>query len=382
MINVNRTSTELHLVAPLGGRDELIDSLRALLLQPFIDGTQPWATTVRVNRVRDNATLLPPGSTPDRIVTNRSGTAMLITGPDWSLLVSRGRGGFARLVVTAADEDLGRSIIDSALAEATEPESPEQEAAVTRISFWHATQWGGRRTERSISVCRWEDIRRNYGRRVGVALSRLSGTDLEQASGRLVLLHGPPGTGKTTALRALAHAWRKQCRFEYVLDPERVLGDSGYLMSVVYGEDDYGSPAAIPEAEGAGPPKRRWRLLILEDCDELIRTDAKRSTGQALARLLNLTDGILGQGLDLLVAITTNEPLAQLHPGVTRPGRCLAQVEVGRLTPAEARAWLGPAAGVSAVGPAGATLAELFAIRGELGIIQEVTPDVAIGSYL
>ena len=39
----------------------------------------------------------------------------------------------------------------------------------------------------------------------------------------------------------------------------------------------------------------RWRLLILEDCDELIRGDAKSGTGQSLARLLNLTDGILGQ---------------------------------------------------------------------------------------
>ena len=44
------------------------------------------------------------------------------------------------------------------------------------------------------------------------------------------------------------------------------------------------------------PGEGRWRLLLLEDCDELIGADAKRASGQALSRLLNLTDGLLGQG--------------------------------------------------------------------------------------
>ena len=62
------------------------------------------------------------------------------------------------------------------------------------------------------------------------------------------------------------------------------------------------------------------------------------------------------------MAITTNEDLAALHPAVVRPGRCLAHLEVGRLTPAEAAAWLNDVVPVG-IGPAGATLAELYAIR-------------------
>ena len=39
----------------------------------------------------------------------------------------------------------------------------------------------------------------------------------------------------------------------------------------------------------------------------LIRGEAKHTAGQALSRLLNLTDGLLGQGRNVLVGVTTNE---------------------------------------------------------------------------
>lgn len=105
--------------------------------------------------------------------------------------------------------------------------------------------------------------------------------------------------------------------------------------------------------------RARRRLLTLEDCDELLRADAKAGAGQALSRLLNVTDGLHAQGTGLLVAITTNEPPSRLHPAVVRPGRGLAKVEVGPLSPSEARQWLGRSVPVAAEG---ATPAELFAL--------------------
>ena len=80
-------------------------------------------------------------------------------------------------------------------------------------------------------------------------------------------------------------------------------------------------------------------------------------------------------GLQLLVAITTDEPLARLHPAVSRPGRCIAEIHVGRLSPAEARAWLGRPA---PIGPDGVTLAELFAFERGGSLPQQV----AVGQYL
>jgi len=42
-----------------------------------------------------------------------------------------------------------------------------------------------------------------------------------------------------------------------------------------------------------------------------------------------------------VLLITTNEELSRLHPALTRPGRCLAQVAFGPFSPAEAVAWRG-----------------------------------------
>ena len=147
-----------------------------------------------------------------------------------------------------------------------------------------------------------------------------------------------------------------------VVDAERLFGDPSYLTQVLL--DD--------EVDG-------WRLLLLEDCDELIRADAKSASGQALARLLNVADGLLGQGLRVLVALSTNERLGELHPAITRPGRCLAEVFVGPLSHRECAAWLGADVPVPA---GGAPLAELYARSGAIEHVRSVRPAVATGAYL
>lgn len=90
-------------------------------------------------------------------------------------------------------------------------------------------------------------------------------------------------------------------------------------------------------ARETGP---RWRLLILEDCGELLAADAKAATGQALSRLLNLTDGLIGEGFKTLVLISTNDPLKQMHPAVTREGREAARVGFEKLPREETRQWM------------------------------------------
>src|SRR5439155_12387487 len=99
--------------------------------------------------------------------------------------------------------------------------------------------------------------------------------------------------------------------------------------------------------------------LILEDTGELLTADAKQRTGQGLSRLLNVADGLLGQGLRVLVLVTTNEPLRTLHPAVGRSGRCLSNLEFPPFPADEAEGWL---EAHGAVGDGGSrTLASLYA---------------------
>ena len=356
-------SHPLHFVVRLDDSDEPGDVLDALILGQFVEGAQPHARTAHLNRVRAGAPLLPPGVNPIRVAVDGNFRAHLAAGDGWTLRAARWSDGSARVTVTASSEELARRVLQRSTADAVEAARPAEDAVP--IGFWHLGCHGPVRKEREIEAAPWPRIRRNYAGAVRAALERLMALGPADVRGRLLLLNGPPGTGKTTALRALAQAWRGWCRMDYILDPEQLFAKPGYLMSAALGDDD--------------EQRDRWRLLVLEDCDELIRSDAKQGAGQALSRLLNLTDGLLGQGLEVLVAVTTNEPLGRLHPAIVRPGRCLAHVEVTRLSRAEAAAWLGTAAGV---GPEGAALAELFALRAGVADDERPAGAAPIGLYL
>ena len=177
--------------------------------------------------------------------------------------------------------------------------------------------------------------------------------------GQLFLWYGPPGTGKTWALRALASQWRPWAEFHYILDPDRFFGTQPDYMRDVLLADTYDELVEIDgdvdvvQSEGDG----KWRVLILEDTGELLSANAKDTQGQGLSRLLNVVDGMVGQGLRVLAIVTTNDQIEEMHPAVVRPGRCASQIEFGPLTAEEASTWLGETV------EEGGTLAELYARR-------------------
>lgn len=242
------------------------------------------------------------------------------------------------------------------------------------VTFWTYGPHGPMPSWRSIAVPSWGEIRDNYAAETRSGLDRLMDGWQPAHGGQLVLWHGLAGTGKTFGLRALAWEWREWCDFHYIVDPDTFFGQhADYLMSVLlqpeymgamvpspHGFIAHGGLAISDEDDDSGARGKPWRVLILEDTGELLTADAKMVIGQGLSRFLNVVDGLIGQGLRVLVLVTTNEPIRKLHPAVARPGRCAANVEFTPLAADESAAWL-DGHGSSDGSRSSMTLAELYA---------------------
>ncbi len=199
------------------------------------------------------------------------------------------------------------------------PEAQEPADDAVRVAFWSYSDREVQRVTRRIAIPTWHAVRANYNSRTRADLESLIHMRPDVASGKLILWHGPPGTGKTWALRALLREWRQWAGAHYVLDPEKFFGQSAsYMMSVILDQDG--------EAADEDEEKKKWRLIILEDAGELLGKDARLEVGQGLGRMLNVCDGLVGQGLRVLVLLTTNEDVGTMHPAVVRRGRCLANI--------------------------------------------------------
>jgi hypothetical protein len=262
------------------------------------------------------------------------------------VLLRRRRSAFE---VTAADAGpaAARELAES-LAAAIRVERRPRDTRVA-VAFWSGPSGDvfsspGPRWRR-LALPRFAEVEDNYPlavrRRLAEFNSHSSGEGL---AGRLALWHGLPGTGKTWALRALGREWNAWCDLHYITDPERLLGgDTSYMLETLAArsepldldDDDDETPAV-----GGREPGERWRLLVLEDAGELLGIAAPAEVGRGFSRLLNIVDGLLGQGSRALILVTTNEPLGKLHPAALRPGRAMATLEFAPLTAGEATAWL------------------------------------------
>ncbi|WP_213736044.1 AAA family ATPase [Bradyrhizobium sp. dw_411] len=229
-----------------------------------------------------------------------------------------------------------------------------EETAVVPITFW-ATDPDKRPVPymRKLEAPRWADLSSNYDANVAEGMGQLFALK-SCPKERLILWHGQPGTGKTYALRALLREWQSWCDAAFITDAERFVGGAPtYLFQV----------ARFGGGRVAAQANKRSKLIILEDAGELMTTEARATTGQGFSRLLNLTDGLMGQGLDVIVLITTNEPLSAMHPAVLRPGRCLSEMEFGPLSVEAANRWLrANGSGVTVAKPT--SLAQLYAVVG------------------
>ncbi len=214
------------------------------------------------------------------------------------------------------------------------------------ITYWALAGGNAVRRVRYGTVPIWnESLALNYAGSTRDKLTSLMAMRPPIVAGRMLLWHGVPGTGKSYMVRTLAQNWGKWCVVHYIVDPERFLGDANYMLSVIFDNEEEKAEEQ-PALTGSAPSQvevsaeRKHQLIIMEDANEFLGVDAKERTGQSLSRLLNMADGLVGQELNLIILITTNEPIEKIHPAIKRHGRCLSNIEFGTLSAEESEAWL------------------------------------------
>lgn len=129
----------------------------------------------------------------------------------------------------------------------------------------------------------------------GVHIKEYADKFLESKSSILLLI-GPPGTGKTNFIRQLLAVTNESVLLTYSEDLKKM--DS--LFSYFYDS---------PE-----------RFLIIEDADTYIE---KRENGNSnMKQLLNITDGLTANYKKRVIFSTNLPSLSAVDPALVRPGRC------------------------------------------------------------
>ncbi|GJM62514.1 AAA family ATPase [Persicobacter diffluens] len=132
----------------------------------------------------------------------------------------------------------------------------------------------------------------------------------EQRSG-LVLLYGKPGTGKTSYIKSLIGSF-PQLNFIFVqnefvnnlLDPDFIT----FLL------------------------RQRNAVLVIEDAEKVLKNRDKVNEDSVVSTVLQLTDGLFSDYLNIKVICTFNTSLASIDQALLRKGRMIGKYEFGDLS--------------------------------------------------
>ena len=158
------------------------------------------------------------------------------------------------------------------------------------------------------------DIELNYGKNFESVSEKIIKSLHENSSG-LYMLHGRPGTGKTTYIRYLASVLKKDVIF--------------FPTSFV---DEITNPSILSLLK-----KKQDCVMILEDAEKALTKRSLSDQPSLVSTLLNMTDGILGDILKLNVIVTYNCDRQDIDEALLRKGRLKAEYSFQGLKQDEAK---------------------------------------------
>ena len=125
----------------------------------------------------------------------------------------------------------------------------------------------------------------------------------------IVLLHGLPGTGKTTYLRYLIGRIKKRVLFV----PPDIAGQ-------IVNPDLIKLLIENPNS-----------VLVIVDAENIIM-QRQHGADSAVSNLLNISDGLLSDFLNVQIVCTFNSSMSMIDKALTRKGRLIANYEFGKLS--------------------------------------------------
>lgn len=132
-------------------------------------------------------------------------------------------------------------------------------------------------------------------------------------NGRICILNGEPGTGKTHLVRAIL----KELDAVFLIVPSNLI-------------DSLDKPEFMPLLLSVKNEHEKPIIMVIEDGDVCL-VPRKNDNISTIASLLNLSDGILGAIIDIKMIITTNAEIRDMDQAIMRPGRLCRNITVGPL---------------------------------------------------
>lgn len=216
-----------------------------------------------------------------------------------------------RQIITITSLGRSRTFIENIVKTVSKK---EKELPGVKIYYWQGNefQFAGRKNIRSLDTIYME---KNSKERLVKEIESFFSSEKDYSRKGIpwkygVKLEGPPGTGKTSLIFALASHFKKSI---YVISPSSITSDEAFLKAM----------------NSAGNS-----FILLEDIDSIkaaeVRQNLKKEVGDrplgfldgfglTLSGLLNAVDGVCSRDGRVLF-ITTNTPEV-LDPALIRPGR-------------------------------------------------------------
>ena len=153
------------------------------------------------------------------------------------------------------------------------------------------------------------DIELNYGKEGEQKFNKVV-ENLSSNKNGLILLSGDPGTGKSTFIKYLTTKTSRKIIYLSSMAAEQ-LTSPDFLSFIMRHKD---------------------AILLLEDAEKALRSRNEQDNG-AISNILNITDGILGDCLNIMVIATFNIEREKIDSALVRKGRLILEHHFKPLPP-------------------------------------------------